>query len=764
MGFKNDFIWGAATSSYQIEGAAFEDGKGLNIWDVYCQEEGKVYSQHTGEVACDHYHRYQEDVALMKLMGMKAYRFSINWARIIPSGVGEVNLNGIEFYNKLIDELISNGIEPFITLYHWELPYELYKKGGWLNEESVEWFGYYAETVAKYFSDRVTKFFTFNEPQCFVGLGFLTGEHAPGLKLPIKDTFQMAHNVLKAHGQAVISLRKYAKQKIEIGYAPTGTMSYPETNKPEDIEAARQHLFSLPDDLSNWTWNVAWFSDPVFLGLYPEEGLKKYKKYLPNITEEDMKLIAQPLDFMGENIYNGHMVRAGIDGKAEVVERYEGFPTTACDWPITPESLYWGPKFLQERYKLPIYISENGLSCHDVISCDGKVHDPDRINFLNRYLLALRQAATDGVDIRGYFQWSLMDNFEWARGYAERFGLVFVDFETQQRIVKDSGFWYRDVIKSNGETLNEGNKQILFLKPEFKEMIWGGERLKTTFSYDIPSNKTGECWAVSAHQNGDCIIQFGEHKGQTLSYLWENYRDIFGSLSGEVFPLLVKLIDAKDDLSIQVHPDNQYASEHEEGSFGKTECWYILDCKDGAEIIIGHCAESKEELMKMVDNKNWNGLIRRIPIKKGDFIQIEPGTLHAIQADTLILEIQQNSDITYRVYDYDRLSNGQPRELHLSKAMDVMTVPFNEVEIKNYYSTSESVTELIDCQYYKVEKIEIEEEAIFVQDKSFMILSVLDGTGLIDGHLIEKGDHFILPHGYGTFKLEGVLTLMAVSI
>lgn len=764
MGFREDFSWGVATSSYQIEGAAYEDGKGLNIWDVYCQEEGKVYNGHTGEVACDHYHRYKEDVTLMKLMGVKSYRFSINWARIIPNGIGEVNLKGIEFYQNLINELIAQEIEPFITLYHWELPYELYKKGGWLNEESVEWFGYYAKVVAEYFSDRVTKFFTFNEPQCFVGLGFLTGEHAPGLKLPIKDTFIMTHNVLKAHGQAVINLRKYAKQPVQIGYAPTGTMSYPASNKPEDIEAAREHLFALKDDLSNWTWNVSWFSDPVFLGKYPEEGLKKYAKYLPEITEEDMALIHQPLDFMGENIYNGMMVRAGADGRPEVVERYEGFPKTACDWPITPESLYWGPKFLYERYQLPIYISENGVSSHDSVAADGKVHDPERINFLNRYLCALEQAATDGVDVRGYFQWSLMDNFEWARGYAERFGLIFIDFKTQQRILKDSALWYKKVIETNGRHLNNGNKQIIFLEPVFKEMIWGGEGLKTKFNYHIPSNHTGECWAVSAHKHGNCHLINGNHVGKSLAELWQDHREIFGNLPGKEFPLLIKIIDAKDDLSIQVHPDDEYANLHEGGSLGKTECWYVLDCGGDTEIVLGHHAKTKEELAEMIQSKRWDELISTVPIQKGDFIQINPGTLHAIKANTLILEIQQSSDITYRVYDYDRLSNGKPRELHLNKALDVIIVPAPDAMKKNFNSNHEVITELIDCPYYKVHKIKVQEDETFVQDKNFMIITVIDGIGLIDNYVVKKGDHFILPSGYGKFKLQGKMTLITASV
>lgn len=450
MGFAKDFVWGAATSSYQIEGTGRDSGKGQNIWDVFTKEPGRVYEGHTGDIACDHYHRFREDVAYMKELGLKGYRFSIDWSRVLPEGTGKVNEKGIDFYNALIDELLEQGIEPYITLYHWELPYEIYKRGGWMNPEIVEWFGQYARLVAERFSDRVKYFFTLNEPQCFVGLGFLQGCHAPGVKAPLRDTFEMAHNALKAHGRAVQMLRAYGKQNVQIGYAPTSGMCYPEKETPKDIEAARKALFALPDDLSNWTWNVSWWSDPVILGKYPEEGMKKYEKYLPVITDEDMKLISQPIDFYGQNIYNRRCIRMGTDGRPEEVRRPAGFPKTATNWPVTPEALYWGPKFLYERYRKPIYITENGMACHDTVSQDGKVHDPNRIDFLARYLKNLKRAAEE-IDIRGYFQWSLMDNFEWDKGYAERFGIIYVDFETQERIWKDSAYWYRDLIRRNGD-------------------------------------------------------------------------------------------------------------------------------------------------------------------------------------------------------------------------------------------------------------------------------------------------------------------------
>ncbi len=453
-GFCKDFVWGAATSSYQIEGAAREEGKGLHIWDVFCQEKGRIYGGHTGDVACDHYHRFREDVAIMKEMGLKGYRFSLSWARLLPEGTGKVNEAGVRFYDRLIDELLAAGIEPYITLFHWDYPYELYKQGGWMNEKSIRWFGDYAKLAAERFSDRVRRFITFNEPQCFIGLAYLDGVHAPGIHAPLQDTFVMAHHVLQSHGLAVQMLRQYAKQEIEVGYAPTGSMSYPASESAEDIEAARRHLFAVPEEDRRWAWNVSFWSDPVLLGHYPEDILSRFGLYMPRVTPEEERLIAEPIDFYGQNIYNGNMVRQGQDGRPEIVKRYEGFPRTAIGWPVTPECLYWGPRFLYERYQKPIYITENGLSCHDVVSLDGKVHDPNRIDFTWRYLECLRQAA-DGVDVRGYFHWSLMDNFEWHSGYSERFGLIYVDYRTGERIWKDSAYWYRDYIRSVSEPVSQ---------------------------------------------------------------------------------------------------------------------------------------------------------------------------------------------------------------------------------------------------------------------------------------------------------------------
>lgn len=766
--FRDDFVWGVASSAYQIEGREEGDGAGKTIWDTFA-EQGRILDGYDSSVACDHMHHYKEDYALMRMLSIKAYRFSVSWARLMPEGTGKVNEKAVALYRDMMLEMKKNGIEPYLTMYHWEFPQALQDKGGWLNEEVISWFGEYAKAVAENFSDICENFITLNEPECFVGLGHLSGYHAPGLKLSQKEVFQIAHNALRAHGQAVINLRKYACRPIKVGYAPTCGMPYPATDRPEDIEAARKVLFGFYQPMDNWTWNVAWFNDPVFLGKYPEEGLEKFAEYLPEITEEDMKLISQPLDFMGQNIYNGYTVAQGADGEIEFLDRYEGFPKTATNWPVTPECFYWGVKFLYDRYKLPLYITENGMSCHDDVSLDGRVHDPNRQNFLDLYISALQKANDEGADVRGYFLWTFLDNFEWDKGFTERFGIVHVDFRTQKRIVKDSAFWYQKVIESNGGTLTINQKQrpILFLEPVFKQMIWGGDRLGKDFSYEIPGDNTGECWAVSAHPNGDCRVKEGVFAGKTLSELWQEQPELFGNYASDRFPLLIKIIDAKDDLSIQVHPDDAYAGEHENGSLGKTECWYILDCPEDAALVVGHNASTRQELEEMIHQGRWSELIREIPVKKGDFIQINPGTVHAIKGGLMILETQQNSDITYRVYDYDRLTDGKPRQLHVQQSIDVITVPAPAAEdsVKSAVDLPENVmNELISCDYYTVWKLTVTKPVSLTQEHPFLIMSVLEGQGLVNGQMISKGDHFILPAGIGQVDLQGDMVLIASSV
>lgn len=293
-------------------------------------------------------------------------------------------------------------------------------------------------------------------------------------------------------------------------------------------------------------------------------------------------------------------------------------------------------------------------------------------------------------------------------------------------------------------------------------MIWGGTKLGTEFGYQIPSDHTGECWAISAHKNGDCRIRSGAYAGESLSWLWANHRELFGNTEGNVYPLLIKIIDAKADLSIQVHPDDSYAKEKENGALGKTECWYILDCDSDAQIVIGHNAGDKEQLKEMIAERRWKDLIRVIPVKKGDFFQIEPGTVHAIKGGTVILETQQNSDITYRLYDYDRLENGKPRELHIDKSIDVISCPYTSLEVKGTVIKKDGyeLEELISCSYYTVERVSVHGEASFVQEHPFLNLSITDGDGRIDGQAVKKGDHLILPAGYGAYSISGNLELI----
>ena len=309
-------------------------------------------------------------------------------------------------------------------------------------------------------------------------------------------------------------------------------------------------------------------------------------------------------------------------------------------------------------------------------------------------------------------------------------------------------------------------REIVFLEPVFKEMIWGGNRLKTDFLYDIPGDKTGECWAVSAHKNGDCIVTTGSYAGSTLSQLWQANRAVFGNISGDVFPLLIKIIDAKDDLSIQVHPDDEYAKANENGSLGKTECWYILDCDEDAKIVVGHNANSKQELTDCIHNNKWDELIRVLPIKKGDFFQIDPGTVHAIKAGTLLLETQQNSDVTYRLYDYGRLQEGKPRQLHIQKSIDVIGCPHMDITAQHKITRLEGakVDQLISCRYYTVNLVELAGKQTFIQDKPFTIISIVEGEGMIDDTRIKKGDHFILPFEYGEYKMSGNLHFISSHV
>lgn len=449
--FPKNFTWGAAAASYQIEGAWNKDGKGQSVWDMFSHQSGKVFENQTGDQACDHYHQYGNDIALMREIGLPAYRFSLSWPRILPDGRGRVSEAGLGFYDRLIDQLLEAGVEPWVTLFHWDYPYQLFLRGGWLNPDSSKWFADYTAVVMDHFSDRVTHWMTLNEPQCFIGLGHSSGSHAPGLKLGFSEVLLAAHHSLIAHGLAVQVIRAHARKPALVGWAPVGFAYYPATDSKEDEAAAYRGMEAVyPGHL----WNTVWWGDPPVLGHYPEEGLRVYGKAVPKFKSSDLEIICQPLDFYGCNIYHGGKVKAGPDGTELAAEYPPGYPQTHYQWRVTPEALYWGPHFLSKRYKLPIVITENGLSNADSVALDGCVHDVARIDFLHRYLLALQRAIHDGVDVRGYFHWSIMDNFEWAEGFKHRFGLIHVDFETQRRTLKDSAYWYSEVIRTNGTSLS----------------------------------------------------------------------------------------------------------------------------------------------------------------------------------------------------------------------------------------------------------------------------------------------------------------------
>ncbi len=451
MTFPRDFTWGAATSAYQIEGAAAEDGKGPSIWDEFCRRPGSVLEGGTGETACDHYHLYAHDIELMRKVGLQAYRFSISWPRVLPSGTGAVNAAGLDFYDRLTDALLGAKITPFITLFHWDYPLELHRRGGWLNPESPDWFARYAQIVTDRLSDRVRHWITFNEPQIFIGMGYQDGTHAPGQRLAFSRVLEAAHNVLLAHGKAVQVIRSRAKCIPSIGYAlACSPVPVPESESPEDIAAART-AFSRIEKKD--CLNTAWWADPVVLGRYPDTGLRLFADDMTRVSPGDFRTISEPIDYLGLNVYFGDYYRAGPDGLPHRALFPPDQERTGFGWPVMPASIYWAAKFFAERYRLPLVVTENGMAQEDAVGPDGAVHDPRRVEFLGRYLRELQRAYDEGVDVRGYFAWSLLDNFEWAAGYTQRFGIIHVDFATRERTVKDSGSWYRQVIASKGAAL-----------------------------------------------------------------------------------------------------------------------------------------------------------------------------------------------------------------------------------------------------------------------------------------------------------------------
>ncbi|WP_316395288.1 GH1 family beta-glucosidase [Bradyrhizobium sp. 33ap4] len=442
--FPTGFVWGTATSSYQVEGAVNEDGRGPSIWDTFTHTSGKIEDGSTGDRANDHYHRYKEDVRLIKDLGAKAYRFSIAWPRVFPDGTGTPNPKGLDFYNRLVDELLANGIEPYATLYHWDLPQALQDRvGGWRSRDTSKAFGDYAGYVAQRLTDRVKNVFTLNEVGRFLPFGYALGVDAPGLKLPAGEVNQARHHVALAHGLAVQAIRAKGRAGTRVGPAENITACVPAFNTPENIRATEIATRELN----------AGFLGVVLEGRYTEGFLQYADADAPKFTADELKIISQPNDFVGLNIYAPQCYILATDHAPgwKPLPMPASFPHMSSEWlRIAPETIYWAPRIAAKLWNIKsIYISENGTSGEDKVHPDGQIYDLDRIMFLRNYLAQLQRATADGVPVHGYFLWSLMDNFEWIFGYEKRFGLYRVDFETQARVPKLSAAFYRDVIARN---------------------------------------------------------------------------------------------------------------------------------------------------------------------------------------------------------------------------------------------------------------------------------------------------------------------------
>lgn len=432
MSFPKSFIWGAASAAAQIEGGWDADGRTPSIWDM--MPEGKIAKNENCHVACDHYHRWREDVAMMKEIGLKAYRFSVSWSRVIPEP-GKVNEKGLRFYSYLVDALLEAGITPMITLFHSDLPQWSFEKGGWLNEEIAEDFAFFARTMAEALSDRVAYWFTMNEPQCFHG-DFL--DLAGGKGDTERETAAW-RNILRSHGRAVQELRSAAKQPLKLGMVIMGMAIEP---VPGSLDEERAYALAY-SDVAGWM-GVARWCDPMLLGAVPEA-------LSSSLSDEDLALIHQPLDLFTLNVYGSFNFYYSPYHSNPLV--YPGMPKSQIGMPIRPDCLYWSAKFSYRRYGLPVLFTENGFSNNDFVMRDGKVHDPQRIDYVHRYLLSLRRAVEEGIPVEGYLYWSIMDNFEWFHGYDMRFGLIYVDYQTQERTFKDSAYDYAEIIRSNGESL-----------------------------------------------------------------------------------------------------------------------------------------------------------------------------------------------------------------------------------------------------------------------------------------------------------------------
>ncbi|HYE96909.1 MAG TPA: GH1 family beta-glucosidase [Rubricoccaceae bacterium] len=442
MAFPDGFLWGAATSAYQVEGSPLADGAGPSIWHRYAHTPGNTHRGQTGDVACDHYRRWREDVALMRELGLTAYRFSVAWGRVLPEGTGRVNAAGLAFYDRLVDALCEAGIEPFLTLYHWDLPAALDDRGGWLNPDVAGWFADYARVVFEKLGDRVRFWATINEPWVVMDGGYVRGGLAPGRR-ELSAGPRVAHYLLRAHGAATQALR--AEGAANVGLVVNLEPKAPASDREEDRAATAR-----ADAYLN-----RFFLDPLLLGAYPAELADVFGDVWPDLPVDDV--IQQPLDFLGVNYYTRAVVR---DASRDVPDRARRVWNarhlhTALGWEVYAPGLADVLRWVRTRYgDLPLYVTENGAAFYDPPQpVGGRVDDPLRVAYFHDHLLAVRQALAGGVDVRGYFAWSLLDNFEWAKGFSKRFGLVHVDFATQRRTPKASAHFYREVIRSNGDAL-----------------------------------------------------------------------------------------------------------------------------------------------------------------------------------------------------------------------------------------------------------------------------------------------------------------------
>jgi beta-glucosidase len=453
--FPEGFLWGTATSSYQIEGAWDQDGKSESIWDRFAATPGRIADGKDARVGCDHYHRFQQDLDLARELAPGAYRFSIAWPRILPGGSGAVNPKGLAFYDRLVDAMLARGIRPFATLFHWDLPQVLQDRGGWTSRATVEAFLSYADAVTRKLGDRVKDWMTHNEPWVVAFVGHLFGAHAPGLR-DLGTALATAHGILLSHGRAVPVIRANV-HGARVGIVHNLEWVEPASPRAEDVAAAARH-----DGAFN-----RWFLDAVFRGSYPEDLLSWYGADAPRIEAGDLQAIAAPIDFLGVNYYTRRVMAhapgaraAGGHGFLDARQVYWPFVPRAHfeEWEIAPEGLYRTLLRVAREYRPKhMYVTENGTSLPDTPGPDGAVHDPVRTRYLARHTAAVHQAIADGADVRGYFLWSLLDNFEWGFGYTKRFGIVFVDYATQKRVVKDSGRWYAEAARKNGFPLSDAN-------------------------------------------------------------------------------------------------------------------------------------------------------------------------------------------------------------------------------------------------------------------------------------------------------------------